>query len=74
MMQFLYKITPARLEMVTIEPTSEEAVILSRHFDYLKSLTDNGTVLLLGARRTPMQPLLALQSSAQSQRTKPDPL
>ena len=48
MMQFLYKITPARLEMVTMEPTSEEAVILSRHFDYLKSLTDNGTVLLFG--------------------------
>jgi len=47
-MQFLYKITPARLEMVTIGPTDQEAAIMSQHFNYLKSLTDEGTVLLFG--------------------------
>jgi len=48
MMQFLYKITPARLEMVTEGPTDQEATIVSQHFNYLKSLTDQGTVLLFG--------------------------
>lgn len=48
MMQFLYKITPVRLNMVTEGPNDEEAVIMSRHFNYLKSLTDQGTVLLFG--------------------------
>jgi uncharacterized protein YciI len=48
MMQFLYKITPSRLGMVTEGPTNDEATILTRHFNYLKSLTDQGTVLLFG--------------------------
>jgi uncharacterized protein YciI len=48
MKQYLYRITPARLGMVTEGPTDGEAAILSRHFDYLKSLTDLGTVLLFG--------------------------
>lgn len=48
MMQFLYKITPTRLEMVTKGPTDHEAAIMSQHFNYLKSLNDQGTVLLFG--------------------------
>jgi len=48
MMQFLYKITPSRLGMVTQGPTNDEATILTRHFNYLKSLADQGTVLLFG--------------------------
>ena len=51
MMQFLYKITPARLEMVIEEPNDEEAAIMSGHFNYLKSFTDHGTVLLFGRTR-----------------------
>lgn len=48
MLQFLYKTTAARLEMVTEGPTEREATIVLRHFNYLKSLTDIGTVLLFG--------------------------
>ena len=48
MMQFLYKIAPARLEMVSGGPTDEETTIMSQHSDYLRSLTDQGTVLLFG--------------------------
>jgi uncharacterized protein YciI len=48
MMQYLYRITPTRLGMVAEGPTDEEAAIMSRHFDYLKSLTGQGTVLLFG--------------------------
>jgi uncharacterized protein YciI len=48
MLQFLYKITPVRLEMVTEGPTDEEAIIMLQHFNYLKSLTDQGTMLLFG--------------------------
>ena len=47
-MQFLYKITPSRLGMVTQGPTNDEGTILTRHFNYLKSLADQGTVLLFG--------------------------
>jgi uncharacterized protein YciI len=46
--QYLYKIQPNRLEMVTRGPTDDEASILSEHFSYLKSLTDRGVVLVFG--------------------------
>lgn len=48
MMQFLYRIIPTRLRMVTEGPTDVEEAILTRHLNYLKSLTDQGTVLLFG--------------------------
>lgn len=47
--QFLYKIQPTRLEMLTEGPTAEEGVILSQHFAYLKGLTEEGVVVLAGA-------------------------
>jgi uncharacterized protein YciI len=34
--------------MVTTGPTDEEASIISEHFDYLKSLTERGVVLVFG--------------------------
>jgi uncharacterized protein YciI len=34
--------------MVTEKPTDEEASILSDHFNYLKSLTEQGVVLIFG--------------------------
>ena len=46
--QYLYRIQPTRLEMVTHGPTDEEASILSDHFNYLKSLTEQGVVLVFG--------------------------
>lgn len=46
--QYLYRIQPARLEMVTQGPTEEETSIISDHFDYLKSLTKQGVVLVFG--------------------------
>ena len=48
MKQFLYRLEPARLEMVTIGPTAEEAAIVGRHFAYLESLTQQGVMLLVG--------------------------
>lgn len=50
MSQYLYRIRPTRLEMVTRCPTDDEVVILSDHFAYLESLTKEGVVL--GFRRT----------------------
>ena len=47
-MQFLYRITPRRIEMVTEGPSKDEEMILSRHFDYLNTLTKHGTMLLFG--------------------------
>lgn len=48
MLQFLYKIQPTRLEMVTQGPTPEEAEIVSQHFQYLSDLTDQNVVILVG--------------------------
>lgn len=48
MNQYLYRIKPTRLEMVTHDPTDEEAAILSEHFSYLTSLTKQGIVLVFG--------------------------
>jgi uncharacterized protein YciI len=46
--EFLYKIQPTRLEMLTEGPTAEEAAIVSQHFAYLKGLTEEGSVVLAG--------------------------
>lgn len=46
--QWLYHLVPARLGMVTEEPTPEEAETVSRHFAYLKSLTDQGVMMFVG--------------------------
>ncbi|MBI3304270.1 MAG: hypothetical protein HYZ72_19570 [Deltaproteobacteria bacterium] len=46
--QYLYKIQPTRLEMLTKGPTSEEAAVVSQHFAYLKGLTEQGVVVLAG--------------------------
>lgn len=47
-MEFLYKTTATRVGMVTEGPRDDEIAILNRHFNYLKSLTEQGTVLLFG--------------------------
>lgn len=47
-MQFLYRLTPVRLEMVTVGPTPEERAIVSEHFAHLESLTEQGVMLLVG--------------------------
>ncbi len=46
--QFLYKIQPARPEMLSEEPTEREMAVVSQHFSYLKELTKQGVVLLAG--------------------------
>lgn len=46
--QFLYYLQPTRLAMLTEGPTSEEAETVSRHFAYLKDLTENGVMILMG--------------------------
>jgi len=46
--QWLYYLEPARLGMVTDGPTPEEAETVSRHFAYLKDLTEKGVMILMG--------------------------
>jgi uncharacterized protein YciI len=45
---FLYRIQPTRLEMLTGGPTPEEAAIVDEHFAYLEALTQQGVVALAG--------------------------
>lgn len=46
--QWLYHLVPARLGMVSEGPTPEEAETVSRHFAYLKDLTEKGVMILMG--------------------------
>lgn len=46
--QFLYRIQPTRVSMLTDGPTKREAKIVGEHFAYLSKLTEEGTVLMAG--------------------------
>jgi uncharacterized protein YciI len=48
MPQFLYRIQPARLGMVTDSPTGRESAIVDEHFEYLRKLTAEGIVFTAG--------------------------
>ena len=48
MQQFLYRIQPTRLGMLTEGPTEQEARIVDEHLEYLQTLTAAGTVLMAG--------------------------
>lgn len=48
MKQFLYRIQPTRLAMLTDGQTEDEAQVVEAHFEYLSALTNKGIVLLAG--------------------------
>src|SRR3954447_9068333 len=48
MMQFLYRIQPTQLEMVSVGPTPQEQESVAAHFEYLKQLTADGVMILVG--------------------------
>jgi uncharacterized protein YciI len=45
---YLYTITATRPGFIHEEPTAEEARIMGVHFEYLKGLFEQGTVILFG--------------------------
>jgi len=47
-LQFIYVLKPTRLEMLTQGATPEEIETVSRHFAYLKDLTEKGVMILMG--------------------------
>jgi hypothetical protein len=47
-MEFLYRTLATRTGMVTEGPNDAERAIIEEHFDYVKSLTDRGIVLVFG--------------------------
>ena len=52
MSQFLYRIQPVRLGMLTEGPTEAEASIINEHFEYLKQLVAEGVVFMAGRTLT----------------------
>ena len=48
MQQFLYRIQPARPEMLASGPTPLEASVIDQHFLYLQRLVAEGVVFLAG--------------------------
>ena len=47
-LEFLYKITPTRPEMLVTGPTDHEGELVSQHFNYLQTLLDKGILILAG--------------------------
>lgn len=47
-MEFLYKTSATRTGMVTEGPNDTEKAIIEQHFNYVKSLTERGVVLVFG--------------------------
>lgn len=52
MLEFIYVLKPSRLEMLTDGATLQESEIVSRHFHYLKELTEEKTAVLVGRTQT----------------------
>lgn len=52
MQQFLYRIRPTRLAMLTQGPTAHEAAVVAAHFDYLQRLVAEDVVLMAGRTLT----------------------
>ncbi|CAN5202969.1 hypothetical protein BH10PSE17_BH10PSE17_08300 [soil metagenome] len=50
--QFLYRIRPTRLEMLSTGPTEWERDIIGQHYVYLKELMEAGTVFMAGRTLT----------------------
>jgi uncharacterized protein YciI len=48
MRQFLYRIQPVRVAMLTEGPTEFEARVVEEHFAHLEELVAEGTVLMAG--------------------------
>ena len=48
MNQYLYRIQPVRPAMLTGDATEEEMGIVGEHFAYLKTLMDEGKVIMAG--------------------------
>jgi len=46
--EYLYKIQPTRLEMLTQGPTADEATLVAQHLAYLQGLAAQGVVVLAG--------------------------
>ena len=50
--EYLYKIQPTRLGMLTQGPTPEEATLVAQHLAYLQGLAAQGVVVLAGRTLT----------------------
>jgi uncharacterized protein YciI len=48
MPEFLYRIQPTRLGMLTEGPTEDESAIIDEHFEYLQKLVAQGVVFTAG--------------------------
>ena len=52
MNQYLYRIHPTRMEMLSEGPTSRESELVSQHFEYLQGLMAQGKLILAGRTQT----------------------
>lgn len=52
MQQYLYRIQPARADMLSSGPTPEEQRVVEEHFSYLQDLLNKGVVLTAGRTLT----------------------
>ena len=51
-LEYLYTLKVTRLEMLTVGSTEEEEHVVTEHFNHLKSLLWQGSVILVGRTQT----------------------
>jgi uncharacterized protein YciI len=56
MNQYLYRIQPTRMEMLSEGPTPRESELVSQHFQYLQGLMAQGNPILAGRTQTTDDP------------------
>lgn len=56
MNQYLYRIQPTRMEMLTEGATPRESELVSQHFQYLQGLMAQGSLILAGRTQTTDDP------------------
>jgi uncharacterized protein YciI len=52
MNQYLYRIHPTRMAMLSEGPTAQESELVSQHFSYLQGLMSQGKLILAGRTQT----------------------
>ena len=51
-LEYLYTLKVTRLEMLTVGPTQEEEQVVAAHYSHLKTLLDQGWIILVGRTQT----------------------
>jgi uncharacterized protein YciI len=59
-LQFIYRLEPARPDMLATGPTARESAVVAEHLAYLQGLTARQVVLMAGRTTAPDEPAMGI--------------